>query len=210
MTTSNNKLTPTQARAARRERKQKKSKVTRWLIGIGIVGVASLLIISLILPMIGGIGGGPNTETPEGPGKKMERQGREHVQEGTEHPPYNSAPATSGWHYPQPLAPVSWGIHDSFIPEEKRIHNLEHGGISITYNCPEDCQDIISELEGIVLRAREENMKVLLSPYPGTEGKITLTAWTFIESLNNYDKDKIIDFIDSHHNSPNSPEPYAN
>ena len=209
MTTDNNKLTPTQARAARRERKQKKSKVTRWLIGIGIVGVASLLIISLILPMIGGIGSG-GIETPDGPGTKIESQGREHIQEGTEHPPYNSVPATSGWHYSQPLAPVSWGVHSSFIPEEKRIHNLEHGGISITYNCPEGCEDIISELKGIVERARDENMKILLSPYPGTERKITLTSWTFIQSFDNYDKGKIIDFIDSHHNSPNSPEPYAN
>lgn len=209
MTTDNNKLTPTQARAARRERKQNKSKITRWLIGIAIVGVASLLIISLILPMIGGIGGG-GAETPDGPGTKVESQGREHIQEGAEHPPYNSVPATSGWHYPQPLAPVSWGVHSSFIPEEKRIHNLEHGGISITYNCPEGCEDIISELNGIVERARDENMKILLSPYPGTERKITLTSWTFIQSFDNYDKGKIIDFIDSHHNSPNSPEPYAN
>ena len=209
MTTDNNKLTPTQARAARRERKQKKSKVTRWLIGIAIVGVASLLIISLILTMIGGIGSG-GTETPDGPGTKIESQGREHIQEGTEHPPYNSVPATSGWHYSQPLAPVSWGVHSSFIPEEKRLHNLEHGGISITYNCPEGCEDIISELKGIVERARDENMKILLSPYPGTERKITLTSWTFIQSFDNYDKGKIIDFIDSHHNSPNSPEPYAN
>ena len=209
MTTDNNKLTPTQARAARRERKQNKSKITRWLIGIAIVGVASLLIISLILPMIGGIGGG-GAETPDGPGTKVESQGREHIQEGAEHPPYNSVPATSGWHYPQPLAPVSWGVHSSFIPEEKRIHNLEHGGISITYNCPEGCEDIISELKGIVERARDENMKILLSPYPGTERKITLTSWAFIQSFDNYDKGKIIDFIDSHHNSPNSPEPYAN
>lgn len=209
MTTDNNKLTPTQARAARRERKQNKSKITRWLIGIAIVGVASLLIISLILPMIGGIGGG-GAETPDGPGTKVESQGREHIQEGAEHPPYNSVPATSGWHYPQPLAPVSWGVHSTFIPEEKRIHNLEHGGISITYNCPEGCEDIISELNGIVERARDENMKILLSPYPGTERKITLTSWTFIQSFDNYDKGKIIEFIDSHHNSPNSPEPYAN
>ena len=207
--TTDNKLTPTQARAARRERKQKKSKVTRWLIVVAIVGVAGLLIVSLILPMVGSIGS-QGSGPPDGPGIKVESQWQEHIQEGTEHPPYNSVPATAGWHYPQPLAPVSWGIHSSFIPEEKRIHNLEHGGISITYNCPEGCDDIISELEDIVKRARDENMKILLSPYPGTERKITLTSWTFIESFDGYDKDKIIDFIDSHHNSPNAPEPYAN
>ena len=180
--TTDNKLTPTQARAARRERKQKKSKVTRWLIVVAIVGGAGLLIVSLMLPMVGSIGS-QGSGPPDGPGIKVESQGQEHIQEGTEHPPYNSVPATSGWHYTQPLAPVSWGIHSSFIPEEKRIHNLDHGGISITYYCPEGCDDIISELEDIVKRARDENMKILLSPYPGTERKITLTSWTFIESF---------------------------
>ena len=60
MTTENskNRLTPTQARAARRERRQNRRKFTRVLIGAGVGGVAILLILGLILPMLGDLGGG--------------------------------------------------------------------------------------------------------------------------------------------------------
>ena len=209
MSPSKNKLTPTQARAARRSRRQNRSRVTRWGIGIAVGAVALLLILGLIMPMVGSLGN-PISGAPDGPGEKVEDQGTQHIEEGAEHPAYNSQPATSGWHYPQPLAPVSWGVHQTFIPEEKRLHNLEHGGISITYNCAPSCPKLVESLTEIVQRARNESMKVLLSPYPGTKQRISLTAWTFIDSFDAFDKDRIIEFIDSHHNSPNAPEPYAN
>lgn len=210
MSTNKNKLTPTQSRAARRARRQNRSRLTRWGIGLAVAIVALLLIIGLILPMAGNLGGSRTSSAPEGPGKRIEDQGRDHVEENSDHPPYNSIPATSGWHYTQPLAPVSWGVHGIFIPEEKRIHNLEHGGISITYNCQNDCPQLIKDLTAVVQRARAENMKVLLSPYPNTESRISLTAWTFMDAFNTFDEKRIIEFIESHHNSPNAPEPFAN
>ena len=118
-----NKLTASQARAARRERRQNRNKFKRWLIGLAVALIAGLLIASLIVPMFDSIGVS-NDDTPDGPGIKMESQGNSHINEGADHPPYNSMPATSGWHYSQPLAPVKWGVHDEFISEEKRLHNL--------------------------------------------------------------------------------------
>ena len=58
MSTQNpkNKPTPTQARAARRERRQNRRKFTRVFIGLAISGVALLLILGLILPMLGNLG----------------------------------------------------------------------------------------------------------------------------------------------------------
>ena len=47
-----NKLTPTQARAARRKRKDNKRKFTRWLIGFAFGFVALLLVAGLILPSL--------------------------------------------------------------------------------------------------------------------------------------------------------------
>ena len=47
---------------------------------------------------------------------------------------YNTFPPTSGQHYNVPgLAPTSWGIKDSNLPNEVTTHNLEHGGIVIGY-----------------------------------------------------------------------------
>ena len=215
MTTQNskNRLTPTQARAARRDRRQSRRKFTRVLIGAAVGGVAILLILGLILPMLGDLGGSSD-KAPNGPGKQIESDGRDHIEEGSEHPPYRTVPAASGWHYPQPLAPVSWGIHTEYIPEEKRIHNLEHGGISIAYNCPEptsdDCNQLIESLTSIVDRAREAKLKVLMSPYAGMPNKIALTAWTFIDAFDEFDEDRIKDFIKAHESSPNAPERFSN
>ena len=46
---------------------------------------------------------------PTGPGQRFPDQGNDHVRRGDLHPTYNSAPATSGWHYGQPLAPAPLG-----------------------------------------------------------------------------------------------------
>ena len=173
-----NKLTASQARAARRERRQNRNKFKRWLIGFAVALIAGLLIASLIVPMFDSIGVS-NDDTPDGPGIKMESQGNSHINEGADHPPYNSMPATSGWHYSQPLAPVKWGVHDEFISEEKRLHNLEHGGISITYDPDRASEELISSLKDILKNAGSENFsEILLSPYPGTQNVINLTSWT--------------------------------
>ena len=208
-----NKPTPTQARAARRERRQNRRKFTRVFIGLAIAGVALLLILGLILPMLGNLGSSAD-KVPDGPGKEIESDGRVHIDEGSEHPSYRTVPAASGWHYPQPLAPVSWGIHTEYIPEEKRIHNLEHGGISKAYNCAEpasdDCNQLVESLTSIVDRAREANLKVVMSPYPGMPTKIALTAWTFIDAFDEFDEDRIKEFIKAHESSPNAPERFSN
>ena len=207
--TNKSKPTPTQARASRRERRHNRRRVTRWLIGIAIGLVAALLILGLFLPMLGNLGD-TMSGVPEGPGEKFESQGTEHIEEKASHPPYNSIPATSGWHYAQPFAPVKWGIHKEFIPEEKRIHNLEHGGISVAYDPPKCDQKCINDLVLVVERAREENLKVLLSPYPNMDHAISLTAWTFRQGLDTFDKGTINKFITTHESSPNAPERFAN
>ena len=80
MTTQNskNRLTPTQSRAARRERRHSRRKFTRVLIGIGVGGVALLLILGLILPMLGDLGGSSD-KAPDGPGKRVESDGTDHI-----------------------------------------------------------------------------------------------------------------------------------
>ena len=207
---SKNKLTASQARSARRERRQNRNKFRRWLIGLAVALIAGLLILSLILPMFDSIGSS-NDDTPDGPGIKMESQGNTHINEGADHPPYNSMPATSGWHYAQPLAPVKWGVHDEFISEEKRLHNLEHGGISITYDPDRASEELINSLKEILKNAGAENFsEILLSPYPGTRNVINMTSWMFIDSFDAFDKNRINEFIRSHHNSATAPERFAN
>jgi hypothetical protein len=145
------------------------------------------------------------TRAPDGPGLRMGDQGTTHIFVGESHPPYNSAPATSGWHYAEPDAPARWGVHESALPNEVLLHNLEHGGVGIFYNCPEGCDDLVGRLSAIVKSAR----KVVMSPYPEMDTTIALAAWTFIDQFDEFDEERIEAFISAHVESANSPEPFA-
>jgi hypothetical protein len=116
-------------------------------------------------------------------------QGQQHIQIGQSHPLYNSTPPTSGWHYAQP---APWGISAVPIPNETQVHNLEHGGIMVQYDCPQGCPDIVAQLEAI---ARSYRSKVILAPYPGLERPIALTSWGKIAFLDSVDEAFIRRFI---------------
>ena len=38
------------------------------------------------------------------------------------------------------------------------------------------------------------------------ETKIALTAWTFLDTFDEFDKDRVEDFARAHESSPNAPE----
>ena len=150
----------------------------------------------------------PGQAAPEGPGQRVPDQGREHVAAGAPHPPYNSVPATSGWHYSGPgLAPAPWGVYDEVLPDEVLVHNLEHGGIGVHYDCPDGCPDLVATLSNLVNRAVGGGLKIIMSPYPGMETTIALTAWNYLDKFNELDLQRALEFIDAHHASPNAPEP---
>ena len=205
------RLTPSQARSARRTRRQRRRRLLRYGGFSAIGAIAFIFILGLFLPSIPITGGGGlfGGSTPSGPGERMEDQGGTHIDLGESHASYNSVPATSGWHYVQPLAPVRWGLHDEVVLDEYRLHNLEHGGIGVHYSCPDGCPELVAQLAAIVELSRDEGLKVLMSPYPGMETTIALTAWTFLDAFDVFDEDRVKDFISSHESSPNAPEPTA-
>ena len=135
----------------------------------------------------------------------MTDQGRVHISPARSHPPYSSVPATSGWHYEAPLAPARWGVHNEVLPDEVLIHNLEHGGIGVHYSCPDGCEQLVEQLGSIVRSADE----VILSPYPGIDTRIALTAWTVIDKFDEFDQKRIEDFIRAYVNSSVAPEAFA-
>src|ERR671937_1678402 len=62
---------------------------------------------------------------------------------------YKFYPPTSGPHYSvQGVAPANWQTIGNLV-EGQFVHNLEHGGIAIPYNCPtsQDCTTLQNQLE---------------------------------------------------------------
>lgn len=125
--------------------------------------------------------------------RNLPDQGRAHIAPGQLHPPYNSVPPTSGWHY---VNPAPWGIYDEPIDDETQVHNLEHGGIMIQYWCPEGCEDTVASLRAV---AERYPSKVILAPYSKPlEQRIALTAWRWIDTFDEFDEARIVDFINRH------------
>ncbi|HXU90652.1 MAG TPA: DUF3105 domain-containing protein [Methylomirabilota bacterium] len=122
------------------------------------------------------------------PGQKFLDQGNLHVQTVSEpHEAYNSTPPTSGPHLPY-IAP--WGVHTKPITDELQVHNLEDGGVVVQYNC--ECPELAEKLAGIV---RKYDRYVILAPYPTMKSRIALTAWTRLETLDDFDAGRIERFI---------------
>ena len=136
------------------------------------------------------------------PGIPMPDLGNRHVKTAEEpHVPYNSEPPTSGPHLAY-LAP--WGIHTSPVIKELQVHNLEDGGVMVQYNCPSGCPDLVEKLAAIV---REYPEHVILAPYPGMKTRIALTAWTRIDTFDEFDASRVSRFIKAyrgidHHKGP--------
>jgi hypothetical protein len=149
-------------------------------------------------------GGSP--AAADGPGRPVEIQGVEHLNKGEPHAPYNSKPPTSGPHWSiLGEAPVPWGIYQEVIPDEAQIHNLEHGGVMIQYNC-RDCPDLIAQLERFAreyvtahpLPRYPQSAKLVVAPYYDMPSRVALTAWGRIDMLDGYDEARIARFVDAY------------
>ena len=86
------------------------------------------------------------------------------------------------------------------------LHNLEHGYVNVHYDCPEDCPDLVEQLTTLIHEGIDRGGKLILSPYPEMDTRIALTAWTFIDQFDEFDENRIRDFVSSHESSPNAPE----
>ena len=210
--TKKQKLSKSQSRAQRRERRQRKSRLYRILAILVVSIISILLILSLF---IGGlpISRGNNTKaaSAEYKGESVAiprgyitgKGAADHLETVDQsHSAYTSAPATSGWHYG---ATVKWGEHRDEIPDEVLLHNLEHAGVGIHYNCVENCKELIT---GLVETIKDYH-KIVLSPYSNMDNLITLTAWGYIDRMDSLEKARITAFIDRHINSSEAPEPWA-
>jgi Protein of unknown function (DUF3105) len=142
-------------------------------------------------------------------GQPVPDEGRTHVDPST-FPTYKSYPPASGPHYSvQGSAPVPWqtiASPSSPLLEGQYIHNLEHGGIAILYDCPSgtDCTTLTNQLENYIknlapVEPTFGEVKIVMSPYShGMQTKVALVAWDYIQFLDSYDQNAITRFYENH------------
>ena len=132
------------------------------------------------------------------PGEEIPIMGRDHINVGDPHEPYNSNPPTSGPH----AGPLPWGFNEQEVADEDAIHNLEHGGIWISYK--DLYQQSIHTLREI---ARENSLSVIVSPRTANDSKVAVASWGRLMKLETVDFDSIVEFIRKNKNK--SPERLA-
>jgi hypothetical protein len=164
-------------RAAQRRRYQLRWIAAGTIVALVLVGIVAWAIRQSNRPV---------------PGEAVSIQGQQHITPGQSHPPYNSDPPTSGWHYDQP---ADAGFYETPLPDEQLIHNLEHGHVVISYDCRKltDCATVKAELRGIV--ERFQRWKVVAVPRENADAALALTAWGRIDKLDAYDEGRIIAFV---------------
>lgn len=158
------------------------NKVFMGLIAALVVGVLGFTLFS-----------GESKQTAAArPGVEQPNKGQKHVAEGAVK--YGGAiPPTSGEH----ASPAPWQVYKQEVPDVNTIHNLEHGGIVITYNSNLPA-DQIAKIEGLFSKpySREgfSPIKAIVAPRAANESPIIMSSWTRNLKLEAYDEQKMIDY----------------
>jgi hypothetical protein len=68
---------------------------------------------------------------------------------------------------------TTFGVHASEVPDERWVHNLEHGAVVFLHNCSDGCADERRELEAMV----EGRPFALVLPYAQLPTRFGVVAW---------------------------------
>ncbi len=171
----------------------RRTKTNYWYVGASAI-IAFLVIAGFV---VGGISFqnrgdvGSSSEYVEGVGEQqVVMPSRLHVPE-EQTVEYNTTPATSGNHW-------DWwarcGFYEDGLPDERIVHNLEHGNIVVSYNLPNDSD---------VDRLKEFMDNFELAPAWGVtryydkipEGTVALSTWGVLDTMEGIDEERIERFF---------------
>ena len=115
---------------------------------------------------------------------------------------YPTAPPVSGDHYPVWAA---YGSYDYEIPAGYLVHNLEHGAIVLSYDCPDGCAEEVSaaraHIEGLPTDPRcsaDVSHQVVLAPSNSLGSRWAGAAWGFALRAECFDADAFRTFYEEH------------
>ena len=134
----------------------------------------------------------------EGKVEEFEIEGASHISPG-ETVSYNTNPPTSGSHW---ATPADWGFNDKELPDEQLVHNLEHGGIWITYKDLDE--ESIDKLKNIVKNNADS---VVITKRDGNDDSIVVASWGKMMRFTEIDEAFTQKYIDTYINQ--SPEKLA-
>ena len=101
-----------------------------------------------------------------------------HVPEG-KRVDYQNAPPTSGQHWP---TPAGCGFYSESLPDERVVHNMEHGNVVLSYNFTNPAQ--ITELRQALDDVDQFEEWGVARPYNRIpDGEVALSAWGRVHTM---------------------------
>ena len=120
---------------------------------------------------------------------------------------YHHNPPASGNHWP---VPAPWGVHSDVVPREWWVHNLEHQGIVLLYNCPTDCSADVAKLIALhnAHPADQFNeIRILVTADPLLPKRFAAVAWDWTLVTDTIDMTAFQCFIDARYGRGPEPAP---
>jgi hypothetical protein len=119
---------------------------------------------------------------------------------------YSTNPPTSGDHW---AAASQWGVYNQAPPDQRLVHNLEHGGVIISYDPGALDQATIDRIKDVTRSLNRTQACAISTPRDNLpEGQpIALTAWGVLVTLDRFDAQAIREFYNEHRaNGPEFPQ----
>jgi hypothetical protein len=104
---------------------------------------------------------------------------------------YPDPPPVGGDHNPCWL---NFGIYRTEQPDERWVHNLEHGGVAFLYHCPDGCPAEVAALERFAVGKEQ----MLVMPYREMHSKFAAVSWGYRVLTDCLDLDLYADFYRNH------------
>ncbi len=107
---------------------------------------------------------------------------------------YSTTPPTSGDHWDL------WarcGFYENGLPDERIVHNLEHGNIVVSYNLPDpaDVEQLREFMDGFDMAPA---WAVTRSYDRISEGAVALSAWGVLDTMQGVDEERIERFFEAY------------
>ncbi|MDQ1175555.1 hypothetical protein QE416_000291 [Microbacterium sp. SORGH_AS 421] len=180
--------------------KRKRGKLVWWVVG----STAAVAVIGLVVASFA-FAPAPPTSYQAGNSTGREISGVQTFENRSDHVQgavtYEQNPPAGGPHNPIWL---NCGIYTEPQQNENAVHSMEHGAVWITYDPERVDQAGIDALKAVM-----PSSYALLSPYPGMDTPVAVSAWNHQLKLDDPTDPRIAEFFTEFWRSQNAPEPNA-
>lgn len=179
--------------------KRRRGKIVWWVVGsVAAIAVVAVVVASFVFA--------PQRVTYEANNSTgREIQGVQTFQNETQHTDqpvsYPQTPPAGGPHNPIWL---NCGVYSEPQQNENAVHSMEHGAVWVTYDPERISGGDLDTLKGWL-----PSSYAILSPYPGLDTPIAVSAWNAQLKVDDASDARIGEFFTEYWRSQNAPEPGA-